>query len=128
MTDKLEQQKCHHCGHEWEPRVKRPKKCPQCQNPLWVSPRPKKRKAAPTSIAASEAPAPTPPTTDTSTEDGPSDASGVDDSLEKLAENLGPLQPIYSRVEIDPDPEPLTKRLQREAEERLRRLADAPVD
>ena len=46
MTDKLEVVKCHHagCGHEWEPRVKRPKKCPVCQNPLWKSANPKKRK------------------------------------------------------------------------------------
>jgi hypothetical protein len=109
--------KCHHCGHEWEPRVKQPKKCPQCQNPLWKSDRPKKRNVVmgvdtagegTTSITSSEEVAPMPPTTDTSTEEVQSDASGV--------------------VEPEVETEPLVLRLQREAEERLRRLADAPVD
>lgn len=33
---------CHHCGYEWTPRKAEPRKCPQCQNSLWRSPRPKK--------------------------------------------------------------------------------------
>lgn len=32
------------CGHTWTPRKAEPKKCPQCQNPLWQSPKPKRRK------------------------------------------------------------------------------------
>jgi hypothetical protein len=121
-TDKLETQKCHHCGHEWEPRVKKPKKCPQCQNPLWVSPRPKrqknvsqtsvKRQDVTTPIAASEEAVPIPPTTDTNGEGDLSDVFGV----EPLPE-----------PEPTPPESPVT-RLQREAEERLRRLADQPID
>jgi hypothetical protein len=105
-SDCIKRKKCHHCGHEWEPRVKNPKKCPQCQNPLWVSPRPKvKRKAAvPTPIAVSEGAALTPLTTDTSTEEVQSAVSGA------------------------VEPENPVSRLQREADERLRRLADAPID
>lgn len=38
----MEPKTCHHCGNEWEPRKANPKKCPQCQNPLWRSSRPKK--------------------------------------------------------------------------------------
>lgn len=110
--DKPEERKCHHCGHEWEPRVKNPKKCPTCQNPLWRSPNPKKRKvstapidvvAEPTPTAPSEAAVPTPPTTDTNTAE--SDAAGADVPVET------PIQ-----------------RARREADERLRRLADAPID
>jgi uncharacterized OB-fold protein len=115
MSDKLEVQKCHHCGHEWEPRVKKPKKCPQCQNPLWKSENPKKPKVktrpvvevAPTPIAVSEEAPPTPPTTDTNTEDIQPAVSGV--------------------VEPPPEPEPLVSRLQREAEERMRRLVNQPI-
>ena len=102
--------KCPHknCGHEWEPRKKRPVKCPRCQNPLWTSPNPKMKKARtpraaeveqmPT--APSEAAALTLPTTDTSTAE--TDATGAVET---------PIQ-----------------RARREADERLRRLADAPVD
>ena len=35
---------CPHCGYIWTPRKENPKKCPQCANPLWQSPRPKKKK------------------------------------------------------------------------------------
>lgn len=35
---------CHHCGYEWTPRKAEPRKCPQCQNSLWRSPRPKKNR------------------------------------------------------------------------------------
>ena len=38
----MEPKTCHHCGNEWTPRKANPKKCPQCQNSLWQSPRPKK--------------------------------------------------------------------------------------
>lgn len=40
----MEPKTCPHktCGHTWTPRKAEPKKCPQCQNPLWTSPRPKK--------------------------------------------------------------------------------------
>ena len=31
------------CGYTWTPRKANPKKCPQCMNPLWQSPRPKKK-------------------------------------------------------------------------------------
>ena len=36
--------KCPHanCGYEWTPRKENPKKCPNCQNPLWRSDKPKK--------------------------------------------------------------------------------------
>jgi hypothetical protein len=42
----MEPKTCPHptCGHEWTPRKANPKKCPQCQNPLWRSPRPKKQR------------------------------------------------------------------------------------
>jgi DNA-directed RNA polymerase subunit RPC12/RpoP len=122
MTDKLELMKCHHCGHEWEPRVKRPKKCPQCQNPLWVSPRPKRKAHAPMPTVPSEAAAPAPPTTDTNT--GEAAVSGVG---EPASEPVETLEPIYTRVEVG-ESETAVQRLQREAEERLRRLADAPID
>jgi predicted Zn-ribbon and HTH transcriptional regulator len=142
-TDKIEVKRCHHCGHEWEPRVKHPKKCPQCQNPLWVSPRPKVKKGsqwicrncgrnmiarsglcpicrnAQTSTEASEEAAPMPPTTATSTAADHSDVSGVGEEQ---------LEPIYTRVEVDLEPESTVQRLQREADERLRRLADQPID
>ena len=32
------------CGYEWTPRKENPRKCPQCQNPLWQSARPKRSK------------------------------------------------------------------------------------
>ena len=38
----MEPKTCHHCGYQWTPRKENPKKCPQCMNPLWKSPRPKK--------------------------------------------------------------------------------------
>jgi len=31
-----DQMKCPHCGYEWEPRVKKPKRCPKCQKWLQV--------------------------------------------------------------------------------------------
>lgn len=39
----MEPRTCPHptCGHAWTPRKAEPKKCPQCQNPLWRSSRPK---------------------------------------------------------------------------------------
>ena len=37
----MEPKTCHHCGNEWTPRKANPKKCPQCQNSLWRSSRPK---------------------------------------------------------------------------------------
>lgn len=39
----MEPRTCPHltCGHTWTPRKANPKKCPQCQNPLWRSSRPK---------------------------------------------------------------------------------------
>jgi hypothetical protein len=42
----MEPRTCPHptCGHTWTPRKAEPKKCPQCQNPLWTSPRPKRIK------------------------------------------------------------------------------------
>jgi predicted RNA-binding Zn-ribbon protein involved in translation (DUF1610 family) len=40
----VEPRTCHHCGNEWTPRKANPKKCPQCANSLWRSPRPKKQK------------------------------------------------------------------------------------
>lgn len=42
----MEPRTCPHstCGHTWTPRKADPKKCPQCQNPLWRSPRPKRQK------------------------------------------------------------------------------------
>ena len=132
-SDKPEVKRCHHCGHEWEPRVKNPKKCPQCQNPLWVSPRPKmKRKppthpveeAAPTPTEASEAAAPTLPTTDTSGEADLPDASGADmHALRPLTAEV-----VNSESFGEPEPETPLQRARREAEERLRRLADAPID
>lgn len=111
--DKVELIKCHHCGHEWEPRVKQPKKCPQCCNSLWKSPSPKKLKvpkapvdvlAARTSIIPSEENPATLPTTATSGQESPVDVSGVD-----VVET--PLQ-----------------RARREADERLRRLAHDSTD
>lgn len=133
MSEKLEMVKCHHkgCGHEWEPRVKRPKKCPVCQNPLWKSASPKKAKAAPTPTAVSEAVVPTPLTTVTSGKDiQSSDVSGVEPVTSYGQESETTLTPIYERVEVPPDADPDTvvQRLQREAEERLRRLADQPID
>lgn len=40
----MEPRTCPHptCGHIWTPRKAEPKKCPQCQNPMWRSTRPKK--------------------------------------------------------------------------------------
>lgn len=111
--------KCPHknCGHEWEPRKKRPVKCPRCQNPLWTSPNPKTRKpptaraaeAEPTPTAPSEAQAPTPPTYDMSSVEFRHDVAGAEPKPE-------------------PEPETPIQRARREADERLRRLADAPVD
>jgi hypothetical protein len=138
MSNKLEMVKCHHagCGHEWEPRVKNPKRCPQCQNPLWKSARPKKLKAEQTSTIASVGVLPTPPTTDTTTADDPLAVPGVeaykagnDMFVGRTALSIEPvetLEPIYQRVEVEP--ESAVQRLQREAEERLRRLADQPID
>jgi hypothetical protein len=42
----MEPKTCPHatCGYTWTPRKADPKKCPQCQNSLWRSPRPKKAK------------------------------------------------------------------------------------
>lgn len=42
----MEPRTCPHstCGHTWTPRKAEPKKCPQCQNPLWRSSRPKKQR------------------------------------------------------------------------------------
>ena len=37
---------CHHCDYEWTPRKENPKKCPQCQNSLWRSAKPKKPRTA----------------------------------------------------------------------------------
>ena len=37
----MEPKTCPHCGYIWTPRKENPKKCPQCANPLWQSPRPK---------------------------------------------------------------------------------------
>ena len=31
------------CGRTWTPRKANPVKCPTCQNPLWQSPRPKRK-------------------------------------------------------------------------------------
>ena len=39
----MEPKTCPHCGYIWTPRKENPKKCPQCANPLWQSPRPKKK-------------------------------------------------------------------------------------
>jgi hypothetical protein len=38
--------KCHReqCGYEWTPRKQNPRKCPNCQGPLWRSPNRKKKK------------------------------------------------------------------------------------
>lgn len=40
----MEPKTCPHptCGHIWTSRKANPKKCPQCQNPMWRSSRPKK--------------------------------------------------------------------------------------
>lgn len=40
----MEPMTCPHvtCKYEWTPRKENPKKCPQCQNSLWQSPRPKR--------------------------------------------------------------------------------------
>jgi len=27
--------KCKKCGHEWLPRVKKPKECPECKSRSW---------------------------------------------------------------------------------------------
>lgn len=59
-----------------------------------------------------------PPTTDTNT--GVDAVSGVGEPVGELVEQL---EPIYTRVEVDETETPV-QRLQREAEERLRRLAD----
>lgn len=39
----VEPKHCHHCGHDWTPRKANPKKCPQCQNSLWKSAKPKRK-------------------------------------------------------------------------------------
>lgn len=39
-----------HCGYTWTPRKSAPKKCPQCQGPLWTSPRPHKRHEGSSSV------------------------------------------------------------------------------
>ena len=72
-------------------------------------------RADPTPTAPSEEALPTPPITATSTEAVQPDVSGVEE--EKL-------EPIYTRVEVA-EPENAVQRLQREADERLRRLASA---
>lgn len=63
------------CGYTWTPRKEKPKKCPQCQNPLRKVAGPPKRQ---TSIAPSETAAETPQETDTNTQEVLSDADGVD--------------------------------------------------
>lgn len=30
---------CQRCGHEWVPRVKSPKRCPNCLSPYWATPK-----------------------------------------------------------------------------------------
>lgn len=42
----MEPKTCPHpnCGYTWTPRKEGVKKCPQCANPLWKSPRPKKKR------------------------------------------------------------------------------------
>lgn len=44
----MEPRTCPHatCGHTWTPRKENPKKCPQCQNPLWRSSSPKKQRVS----------------------------------------------------------------------------------
>jgi hypothetical protein len=47
----MEPRTCPHktCGNVWTPRKANPKKCPQCGNSLWQSPRPKTIKMVPPS-------------------------------------------------------------------------------
>ena len=114
-TDKQEMVKCHHrgCGHEWLPRVKKPVKCPQCHAPLWKSAYPKKRKAA------------SPPAPDV-------DYAAVETSIE-LSEETPAEPPIIDTSMPESDVsgvvvETPIQRARREAEERLRRLADEPIE
>jgi hypothetical protein len=43
----MDAKNCHHCGYDWIPRKADPKKCPQCQNSLWKSPRGKRKGVTP---------------------------------------------------------------------------------
>lgn len=42
------------CGYQWTPRKENPRKCPQCMNPLWKSPRPKKVGRTITTVSLTE--------------------------------------------------------------------------
>lgn len=41
----MDQKTCPHCEYQWTPRKAEPRKCPRCQNSLWQSPRPKRKRA-----------------------------------------------------------------------------------
>lgn len=119
---------CHHkgCGHTWTPRVKKPKRCPQCQNPLWKSEKPK-RKLSPKienhhgiekiSTAPSETAAVVPQEPITVTLDSHGDVSGVVVSIPAKGHYEVPAE-----MEYDP-----IKAARERAEELLRRL-NAPND
>lgn len=58
----MERKTCPHptCGYEWTPRKANPVKCPQCTNPLWRSPNPKKKRVK-TEVSPESIEAPAPP-------------------------------------------------------------------